>query len=40
MDVWDIKNAIELVIAQGHCSLIMAQIKIDELYHLNFEPLF
>lgn len=31
-DAWEVKNSIELVIAQGHCSLYMAQIKIDELY--------
>jgi hypothetical protein len=39
-DVWDVKNAIELIIAQGHCSLYMAQVKIDEIYQLNSEPLF
>ena len=39
-DIWDVKNAIQLVIAQGHCSLFMAQIKIDELYQDNCEPLF
>ena len=40
VDNWDVKNSIELIIAQGHCSLYMAQIKIDEIYQLNSEPLF
>ena len=40
VDTWDVKNAIELIISQGHCSLYMAQIRIDEIYQLNGEPLF
>lgn len=39
-DSWEVKNAVELIIAQGHCCLYLAQIKIDELYQQNLEPLF
>lgn len=39
-DKWEEKNSIELIISQGHCCLYMTQIKIDELYQDNLEPLF
>lgn len=38
-DNWEVKNAVEMIIAQGHACLYLAQIKIDELYQLNLEPL-
>ena len=28
-DRWEAKNAVELIIAQAHCALFMAQIRID-----------
>jgi hypothetical protein len=28
-DNWEVKNAVELIIAQGHACLYLAQIKID-----------